>query len=233
MTAASIRAYELADRFRPTKEPVLLSGVHAIARLVVEQRERDRSHGLHTATFVSGYPGSPLGGLDLVLRSLAELRDKADFKLAPGINEELAATAVWGSQLPLPGRPSPFGGTVGIWYGKSPGVDRAGDAMRNANVFGASPTGGVLVLAGDDPGAKSSTLPSASEPVLAAYGLPVLAPRNAEEIVTFGLLGVELSRVSGCWIALKLVADVADGAWSVAGGLSSAGNHHPPDRVGR
>lgn len=211
-----LREYDLSDRFRPTTSCVLLSGVHAVARLLAEQRERDRVRGLNTAAFVSGYPGSPLGGLDLALASVAELRERPDFVLVPGMNEELAATAVWGSQLPLPGRSSPYDGTVGVWYGKSPGVDRAGDAFRNGNVFGAHPTGGVLVLAGDDPGAKSSTIPSASEPVLAAYGLPVLAPRNSEEIVSFGLLGVELSRVSGCWIALKLVTDVADGAWSVA-----------------
>ena len=194
---------------------MLLGGVHAVARLIVEQRERDRARGLHTATFVSGYQGSPLGGLDLALSSIEELRNRPDFTLVPGVNEEIAATAVWGSQLPLPGRSSPFDGTVGVWYGKAPGVDRSGDALRNGNLFGASPRGGVLVLAGDDPGAKSSTIPSASEAVLAAYGLPVLAPRSSEEVVEHGLLGVELSRASGCWIALKLVTDVADGAWTV------------------
>jgi indolepyruvate ferredoxin oxidoreductase len=214
--AAALREYDLADRFKRTSTPVLLSGVHAVARLLVEQRERDRAGGLRTAAFVSGYPGSPLGGVDLSLASVPELRDHPDFALVPGMNEELAATAVWGSQLPLPGGSSPYSGALGVWYGKSPGVDRAGDAFRNGNVFGAHPQGGVLVLAGDDPGAKSSTIPSASEPVLAAYGLPVLAPRNSEEIVSFGLMGVALSRVSGCWIALKLVTDVADGAWSVA-----------------
>ena len=132
------------------------------------------------------------------------------------MNEEIAATSIWGSQLPLPGRRPAFAGTVGIWYGKSPGVDRSGDAFRTGNVFGASPTGGVLVLAGDDPAAKSSTIPSASEATLAGYGLPVLAPRSSEEIVRFGLLGIALSRASGCWIALKIVTDVADGAWRVA-----------------
>lgn len=217
MTAVdvAIPKYDLADRFRPTSTPVLLGGVQAVARLLVEQHERDRARGLHTARFVSGYPGSPLGGLDLALASIPELRERADFALVPAVNEELAATAVWGSQLPLPGRPSPYSGTVGVWYGKSPGVDRAGDAFRNANLFGAHPSGGVLVLAGDDPAPKSSTVPSASEPALAAYGLPVLVPRNSEEIIEFGLLGVALSRASGCWIALKLVTDVADGAWSV------------------
>jgi len=212
-----IRNYQPADRFRPDSGRVLLGGIPAIARFLVEQRERDHARGLHTATFVSGYPGSPLGGLDLALASLPELRDRPDFALVPGVNEELAATAVWGSQLPLPGRRAAYDGTIGLWYGKSPGVDRSGDAFRNGNMFGASPTGGVLVLAGDDPAPKSSTIPSASEATLAAYGLPVLAPRDSEEIVRFGLLGVALSRASGCWIALKVVTDVADGAWSVDG----------------
>ena len=218
MTALSdsLRTYELADRFRPTSAPVLLGGIPAIGRLIVEQRERDARSGRRTATFVSGYPGSPLGGVDLMLASTPELRDRADVALVPAVNEELAATAVWGSQLPLPGRQSPYDGTIGIWYGKAPGVDRSGDAFRNGNLFGASPAGGVLVLAGDDPAPKSSTVPSASEATLASYGLPVLAPRNSEEIVEFGLLGIALSRASGCWIALKIVTDVADGAWSVA-----------------
>ena len=225
MTAADVglRRYEPADRFRPASGPVLLGGVPAIARLLIEQRERDRAQGLHTATFVSGYPGSPLGGVDLTLASIAELRDRPDFALVPAVNEELAATAVWGSQLPLPGRPPAYGGTVGVWYGKAPGVDRSGDALRGANLFGASPTGGVLVLVGDDPAPKSSTIPSASEATLAAYGLPVLAPRDSEEIVRFGLLGVALSRASGCWVALKIVTDVADGAWSVGGGFGELG----------
>ena len=217
MTAVgvAIPKYDLADRFRPTSARVLLGGVGAVGRLLVEQHERDLARGLHTARFVSGYPGSPLGGLDLALASIPELRDRPDFALVPAVNEELAATAVWGSQLPLPGRASPYSGTVGVWYGKAPGVDRAGDAFRSGNLHGAHPGGGVLVLAGDDPAPKSSTVPSASESALAAYGLPVLAPRNSEEIVAFGLLGVALSRASGCWIALKIVTDVADGAWSI------------------
>ncbi|HEY8703412.1 MAG TPA: indolepyruvate ferredoxin oxidoreductase family protein [Gaiellaceae bacterium] len=217
MTAVdvAVQKYDLGDRFKPTSAPVLLGGVPAIARFLVEQHERDLTRGLHTARFVSGYPGSPLGGLDLLLSTIPELRDRPDFALAPAVNEELAATAIWGSQLPLPGRSSPYSGTVGVWYGKSPGIDRAGDAFRNGNLHGAHPGGGVLVLAGDDPAPKSSTVPSASESALAAYGLPVLAPRNSEEIVEFGLLGVALSRASGCWIALKIVTDVADGAWSV------------------
>ncbi|HKI91723.1 MAG TPA: indolepyruvate ferredoxin oxidoreductase family protein [Gaiellaceae bacterium] len=208
--------YEPADRFVPSAAPVLLGGVPAIARLLVEQLERDGAAGLRTGVFASGYPGSPLGGVDLALASAPGLADRPEFALVPGVNEELAATAVWGSQLPLPGRASTFDGTVGVWYGKAPGVDRSGDPFRGANLFGANPRGGVLVLAGDDPGAKSSTIPSASEATLASFGLPVLAPRSSEEIVRLGLLGIALSRVSGCWISLKIVTDVADGAWSVA-----------------
>lgn len=218
MTAVAdeLRAYELADRFRPTSLPILLGGVPAIGRLLVEQRERDTRAGLRTGTFLSGYPGSPLGGVDLMLASTPELQRLPDLVLVPGVNEELAATAVWGSQLPLPARDAPRDGTVAFWYGKAPGVDRSGDAFRNGNLFGAHPRGGVVVLAGDDPAPKSSTVPSASEMTLASFGMPVLAPRNAEEIVELGLLGVELSRASGCWVALKIVTDVADGAWSVA-----------------
>lgn len=195
---------------------MLLGGVHAVGRLLVEQRERDRRRGLRTATFVSGYQGSPLGGLDFALGSVPELRDRDDFRLVPAVNEEIAATSVWGSQLPLPEGGSSHTGTLGAWYGKAPGVDRSGDAFRHGNLFGASPSGGVLVLVGDDPAAKSSTIPSASEAVLAAYGLPVLAPRSSEEVVELGLLGIELSRASGCWVALKIVTDVADGAWTVS-----------------
>ena len=219
----SIRTYDLADRFRPTSTRVLLGGVHAVGRLIVEQRERDLARGLRTATFVSGYQGSPLGGLDLALAAIAELRDRPDFALVPAVNEEIAATSVWGSQLPLPGRSSPYHGTVGMWYGKSPGVDRSGDAFRHANLFGVSPRGGVLALVGDDPAAKSSTVPSASEEVLGAYGLPVLAPATSEEVVRLGLLGIELSRVSGCWIALKIVTDVADGAWTLSRDFQALG----------
>ena len=214
--ADRLRAYELGDRFRPTSLPVLLGGVPAIGRLVIEQRERDRRAGLRTGTFLSGYPGSPLGGLDLMLATTPELQQLADFRLVPGVNEELAATAVWGSQLPLPVREAPRDGTVAFWYGKAPGVDRSGDAFRNGNLFGAHPQGGVVVLAGDDPAPKSSTVPSASEATLASFGMPVLAPRSSEEIVELGLLGVALSRASGCWVALKIVTDVADGAWTVA-----------------
>jgi len=208
--------YVPADRLRATSAPVLLGGVAAIARLLVEQRERDARNGLRTASFVSGYPGSPLGGVEGMLASSPDLAGRPDFRFVAGVNEEMAATAVWGSQQPLPGLGQPYDGTVGVWFGKSPGVDRCGDPFRNGNLFGAHPSGGVLVLAGDDPAPKSSTVPSASEATLAAFGLPVLYPRNSEQLVEHGLLGVALSRASGCFVALKITTDVADGAWTVS-----------------
>jgi indolepyruvate ferredoxin oxidoreductase len=213
--AQSRSPYELADRYRPGAYPVLLSGIQAVARLLAEQHNRDAAAGLRTASLVSGYPGSPLAGLDRVLAGARSLQADHDVHLVPGLNEEIAATTVWGSQLELPGRARSRDGIVGVWYGKAPGVDRAGDALRHGNALGAHPRGGVLVLAGDDPAAKSSTLPCVSERTLAAYGLPVVYPRNSDELITFGLYGIALSRASGCWVGVKVAADVADGLWRV------------------
>ena len=206
---------DLGDRYRSGGGPVLLTGVQAIARMLVEQHVADRAAGLNTATFVSGYQGSPLGGLDQTLARAAELQENAGLTLVPGVNEELAATAVWGSQLEVPGHERSVDGAVGVWYGKGPGVDRAGDPMRHGNMCGAHPKGGVLVLAGDDPSCKSSTIPCISERTLAGYGLPVLFPGDAEEIVRLGRYGVALSRASGMWVGMKIVADVADGVFAV------------------
>ncbi|QNG20556.1 indolepyruvate ferredoxin oxidoreductase family protein [Rhodococcus triatomae] len=206
---------DLDDRYRTTSGPVLVTGIQAIARLLVEQHERDRRAGARTATFVSGYQGSPLGGLDRLLASLPMLAADHNVHLTPGVNEELAATSVWGSQIELPAGERTHDGVVGVWYGKGPGLDRAGDALRHATMYGAHPSGGALALVGDDPAAKSSTLPAASEKSLAALGIPVFFPRNAEEVVAFGMYGIALSRASGCWSALKIVADVADGLWTL------------------
>jgi indolepyruvate ferredoxin oxidoreductase len=212
-TSAARRPYTPADRFVAGARPVLLTGVQAIARLLVEQNVRDAAAGSRTASLVSGYPGSPLGGLDKLLHGLPELKTQHGVHLVPGLNEELGATAVWGSQQ-VPGNQGPDG-VIGVWYGKGPGVDRAGDALRHGNTYGANARGGVLVMAGDDPGAKSSTVPCTSERTLASFGMPVLAPRNGEELITFGLYGVALSRLSGCWVGMKVLADVADGLWTV------------------
>jgi indolepyruvate ferredoxin oxidoreductase len=207
--------YDLNNRYRTGAQPVLLTGVQAIARLLVEQHELDRRAGCRTGIFVSGYQGSPLGGVDRLLGGIPDVLAANDVTFVPGLNEELAATAVWGSQTDLPVGTSDYDGVVGVWYGKGPGLDRATDALRHANMFGINPKGGALLLVGDDPGSKSSTVPAVSERSLAALGIPVLFPRNAAEIVTLGLHGIAMSRASGCLVALKIVADVADGTWAV------------------
>ncbi len=209
--------FELGERYRAGAGPVPLTGVQAIGRLLVEQRAADLAAGLRTASFVSGYQGSPLGGLDRTLAGAAELRDTAGLHLVPALNEELAATAVWGSQQEVPGHSRSVDGVVAVWYGKAPGVDRAGDAMRHGNMCGAHPRGGVLVLAGDDPGCKSSTIPCISERALAGFGLPVMYPSDAAEIVRLGRYAVAASRASGLWIGMKITADVADGVYTVDG----------------
>lgn len=214
-------ADELSTRFRPGSRRVALTGVQAVARLLAEQHARDARAGRSTASLVAGYPGSPLAGLDKTLATVPELSQQSDMRLIPGINEELAATAVWGSQLPLPKGTPTHDGVVGVWYGKGPGADRSSDVLRHGNLYGANPTGGVLVLVGDDPDAKSSTVPCATERSLASLGMPVMFPRNSEELITFGLRGIELSRASGCWVGMKIVADVADGFWTVDKDFSS------------
>jgi indolepyruvate ferredoxin oxidoreductase len=182
---------------------------------MVEQHERDRRAGRRVATFVSGYQGSPLGGLDQLLAGLPELKSEHHVHLVPGVNEELAATSVWGSQNDLPSGTESYDGVIGVWYGKGPGLDRASDALRHGAMYGANPAGGAVALVGDDPGAKSSSLPVASERSLAALSMPIFFPRNAEEVVAFGMYAVALSRASGCWPAMKIVADVADGVWTL------------------
>lgn len=191
-----------------------MTGVQAIARLLVEQHTRDHRNGHRTATFVSGYQGSPLAGLDTLLAKTSVLRTDHDMHLVPGLNEELAATSVWGSQIDLPAGERTHDGVIGVWYGKGPGLDRASDAFRHLAMYGAHPKGGALALVGDDPAAKSSSVPAASERSLAALSMPVMFPRNAEEVIVFGLHAIALSRASGCTVAMKLVADVADGLWT-------------------
>jgi indolepyruvate ferredoxin oxidoreductase len=205
----------IADRYRVSCTPVLLTGVQAIARLLAEQHARDARAGRSVATFVSGYQGSPLAGLDQLLAGIPELRSEHHVHLVPGLNEELAATSVWGSQLELPAGARKYDGVIGVWYGKGPGLDRASDALRHAAMYGAHPNGGALVLMGDDPAAKSSTVPAASERSAAALSMPIFFPRSAEELIAFGLYAIALSRASGCWPAMKIVADVADGLWTL------------------
>ncbi|MDF3310867.1 indolepyruvate ferredoxin oxidoreductase family protein [Rhodococcus sp. T2V] len=214
------RPYDLSDRYRSGTGPVLLTGVQAIARVLVEQHVRDTRAGKRIGTFVSGYQGSPLGGVDRMLNDMPDVLSAHDIVFVPGLNEELAATSVWGSQTDLPAGEATHDGVIGVWYGKGPGVDRATDTIRHANIYGANANGGMVLLVGDDPASKSSTVPAVSERSLAALNVPVLFPRNAHEIITMGMHAVALSRASGCVVALKIVADVADGAWTVDGSVA-------------
>jgi indolepyruvate ferredoxin oxidoreductase len=201
---------QLDDRYTATSGPVLLGGIQALVRLLIEQRRLDAARGLNTGMYVSGYPGSPLGGLDKeIARARAHL-EPLGIEFEPAVNEELAATAVAGTQLvaELPGRTRD--GVTGFWYGKAPGLDRAADAIRHGNVSGTAHLGGAVALIGDDPLCKSSTLPSSCELMAESLMLPLLAPATVDEIVSLGLHAVAMSRAAGLWTAIKIVSDVAD-----------------------
>ena len=206
----------LADeRSAAERGPLYLTGVQALVRLPILQRMRDLAAGLDTAGFVSGYRGSPLGGFDRELWKASSLLERHRVHFQPGVNEDLAATAVWGTQqIEFAGRPR-VQGVFSVWYGKSPGVDRSADVLKHGNMAGSARHGGVLLVAGDDHGCRSSTLPNQSEQVFAAAMIPVLNPASVQEFLDFGLYGFELSRYSGCWIAFKATADTVESAASV------------------
>jgi indolepyruvate ferredoxin oxidoreductase len=217
----------LEDRYVATEGRVLMSGVQALVRLTLEQRRLDSAHGLDTRVFVSGYQGSPLGTVDLEMARAAGHLDPAGVVFQAGLNEELAATAVAGTQLvdQLPGRR--HDGVVGFWYGKNPGLDRAADALRHAMLAGTSPLGGAVAWIGDDPASKSSTVPSSCEPMAQSLAMPLLAPGSVAEIVEFGLHAVAMSRASGLWTGLKIVADIADASATVDVGAFGDGVPRP------
>ena len=213
--ATLARSDALLERYRATDGVVLLSGVQALVRLTLDQRRADAAAGLDTAGFVTGYPGSPLAGLDLEFSRRRALLDEAHVVHRPAINEELAATAVAGSQLSMLQADHTTDGVFALWYGKAPGLDRASDAMRHGNLMGAGATGGVLVCVGDDPEAKSSSVPSSSEPTLYALAMPILSPADPQEVLDLGRHGIRLSRLSGLWVGLRVPASVADCTQSV------------------
>ena len=214
LTPAALAAITLDDKYLLERGCVYLSATQALVRLPMLQRERDRAGGLDTAGFISGYRGSPLGGVDLALWEAARHLERHDIQFQPGINEDLAATAVWGSQQVML-NPAKVDGVFAMWYGKAPGVDRSVDALKHANSAGTSKHGGVLAVFGDDHGAKSSTLPSQSEQVMAACMIPVLYPANVQEFLDFGLHGWALSRYSGLWVGFKCVTDTVEASASV------------------
>jgi indolepyruvate ferredoxin oxidoreductase len=219
----------LADRFDLDKPSVLLNGAQAIARLLLSQKARDRSAGLNTGGFVSGYRGSPLGGLDQQFLKIASLLAANDIHFEPGLNEELAATAIWGAQQAELRGEGRFDGVFGLWYGKGPGVDRSGDAFRHANLAGTSRHGGVLALMGDDATAESSTTAHQSEFAFVDAMMPILAPAGVQEVLDYGALGWSLSRYASVWVGLKCVKDTIESTAVVDASLDRIAPVEPQD----
>jgi indolepyruvate ferredoxin oxidoreductase len=189
---------------------VFLTGIQALVRLPMAQVRRDRAAGLKTAGFVTGYRGSPLGGYDQQLHAARKHLAQYDVKFQPGVNEDLAATAIWGSQQLNLSPGAKFDGITGIWYGKGPGVDRCGDVFRHGNAAGSAKNGGVLCLAGDDHGAKSSTVPHQSDHAFISALMPYLYPSSIHEMIEMGLLGIAMSRYSGCWVGMKVITETVE-----------------------
>ncbi len=205
-----LRTVSLRDRYELEDGVAYMSGIQALVRIPIVQRRRDIAAGLNTAGFVSGYRGSPLAGYDRELMSARKYLEPLNVKFHPGVNEDLAATSIWGTQQVNLYPNAKVDGVFGIWYGKAPGVDRSGDVFRHANAAGTSPLGGVLAIAGDDHACKSSSLPAQSDHSFYATMIPMLYPASFDEFVEYGLLGIAMSRFSGAWTAFKVTSDTAE-----------------------
>ena len=205
----------LDDKYELESGRIFLTGTQALVRLPMMQRQRDVQAQLNTACFISGYRGSPLGGLDQALWRARRFLNNNHIHFQPGINEDLGATAVWGSQQVNIFKGAKYDGVYALWYGKGPGVDRSGDVFKHANAAGTSRYGGVLAVAGDDHACKSSTLPHQSEFAFMDASMPMLNPSGVQEILDLGIFGWELSRYSGCWIGFKTIAETLDSSASV------------------
>src|SRR5215471_8654816 len=203
---------DITNSFTKEEGSIHLGGIDALVRLTLDQIRTDARRGLKTGMFVSGYRGSPVGMLDAAFLKQQKLLLQNNIHFVDGINEDLAATAVWGTQMLHTVGKQKFDGVTGLWYGKAPGVDRSGDALKHANYTGIGKNGGVLAIAGDDPSCKSSSLCSQSEPMLFHVGIPSLYPGNVQEILDLGLHGYLMSRLSGLWVGFKIVTNVADGS---------------------
>ena len=206
----------LDDKYELGSGRVFLTGLQALVRLPMMQRQRDLAQGLNTAGFVSGYRGSPLGGYDAALWGAKRYLKEHHIHFKAGLNEDLAATAVWGTQQVGLWPGADYDGVFSIWYGKGPGVDRSGDAIKHGNFNGTSPYGGVLAVAGDDHGCKSSTLPHQSEYAFQAAFIPVIHPAGVQEYIDYGLYGFAMSRFAGCWVGFKAVGDTVESTASVS-----------------
>ena len=241
-----MRDVQLTDKYTINEGTVLMTGTHALVRLPMLQKDRDTRAGLNTGGFISGYRGSPLGSYDQELWRAKGLLESMDIIFQPGVNEDLAATAVWGTQM-LAGIPNATkDGVFAIWYGKGPGVDRSGDPFKHGNIAGSHPNGGVLIVAGDDHSGKSSTVAHQSEMALMHAGMPILAPSNVQDVLDFGLLGWAMSRYTGLFTGFKLCNEVLEQTMTVEvprsdngpvrperGAAPPNGFHHYPTHLDR
>ncbi len=207
--------YKLDDRYDQTEGRVFLTGTQALVRIMLDQARRDREAGLNTAGFVSGYRGSPLGGLDLEYWRIKDRVAKAGVKFLPAVNEDLGATAVLGAQQAHLDPQAEVEGVFSMWYGKGPGVDRSGDALKHGNAYGSAPRGGVLVVAGDDHGCVSSSMPHQSDVGFMSWFMPTLNPASVAEYQAFGEYGIALSRFSGTWVGFKAISETVESGASV------------------
>ncbi len=204
----------LDDKYALDATRAYMTGIEALVRLPMLQHQRDRQRGINTAGFISGYRGSPLGNVDQAMWKAKPWLQKQNIIFQPGVNEDLAATSVWGSQQTNLFEGARYDGVFGMWYGKGPGVDRSMDVIKHGNAFGTSRYGGVLAVAGDDHACKSSTLPHQSEHMFIGASVPVLCPANVQEVLDLGIYGWELSRYSGCWVGMKAITENMDSAIS-------------------
>jgi indolepyruvate ferredoxin oxidoreductase len=227
----TLRPVSLDDKYDLNQQHVLVTGYQALIRAILMQKERDRRAGLNTGGYLSGYRGSPLGGLDQQFMRSARQLTEADVKFLPGLNEELAATAVWGSQQAELRGEGKFDGVFGLWYGKGPGVDRSGDVFRHANLAGTSKNGGVLALMGDDHTAESSTTAHQSEFHFVDVMMPILNPAGVQEIIDYALLGWAMSRYTGTWTALKCMHETVESTGVVDGSVDRLNIVTPTDFV--
>jgi indolepyruvate ferredoxin oxidoreductase len=214
-------AITLEDKYTATEGKVFMNGTQALVRLPMVQMRRDKLAGLNTGAFISGYRGSPVGGFDFALTAARKHLKDHDIVFQPGVNEDLAATAVWGSQQLNLSPGAKKDGIMGMWYGKGPGVDRCGDVFKHANSFGTSPNGGVLAIAGDDHSAKSSTVAHQSDHAFMSAIMPMLFPSSVQEFTELGLLGIAMSRYAGAWVGFKVISDTIE----TTGVVDLAGEH--------
>ena len=210
-----LETYTLLDRYTRRSGRVLLTGTQALVRVLLDQRDRDHADRLNTAGFVSGYRGSPLGAVDLELWRAKGFLDQRRIEFLPAVNEDLAATAMLGSQQVESNLKREVEGVFGLWYGKGPGVDRSGDALKHGNAYGSSPHGGVLVVAGDDHGCVSSSMPHQSDVAFMAWFMPTLNPASVAEYLSFGEYGYAMSRFSGMWVGFKAISETVESCASV------------------